>query len=370
MKPQKPSALIIPVSDKSLGNIQPPPKLEGPFEIVVEDSASGAVYKRQVMMIQITPQVRFQLPKPTYTATLAEVREVVIEIDSRFATKDVLTALAEKPLETFKAKMIEQFPAAVSETTNVYAFRKFSPRGSDDSHTVFQVMCKLPCTKRAAVIERSGLGLLTTRDFIPKGQGVEDLTIIPRFWPADRASHQEAVKATTGLDGFAGLVVSKRGLAARAWVSKIGALRQALIPNDERISDLNLHTIPRHSLVSTGWPVAINPCEVVKATHHAVGQAPIPTRCFRNQGVTSWLLAFQEPPKVLRFVVKFNADIHEILLTEEGNKQPLRFAKKENTKGKGKGTSNQSTSPVPSITFPDEALGDRVSVLEAKFQSF
>ena len=372
IKPQKPSALIIPASDKSIGNIQPPPKLEGPFEIVVEDSASGAVYKRQVLMIQITPLVRFQLPKPTYTATLAEVREIVIEIDSRFATKDTLSALAEKPLDTFKTKMIEQFPTAVSENTTVYAFRKFSPRGSDDSHLVFQVMCKLPCSKRAAVIERSGLGILTTRDFVPKGQSVDDLTVIPRFWSADRASHQEAVKATTGLEGFAGLIISKRGLAARSWVSKVGSLRQALIPNDERISELNLHTIPRHSLISTGWPVAINPCEVVKATHHAVGQAPVPTRCFRNQGVTSWLLAFQEPPKVFRFVVKFNSDIHEILLTEESAKQPLRYAKKESHKGSGQGSALQSSSPAQSsVAQPiDDGLGDRVSILEAKFQSF
>ena len=256
LKPQKPSALIIPASDKTLGNIQPPPKIEGPFEIVVEDTSSGAVFKRQVNMIQISPTVRFQLPKPTYSATLADVREIVVEIDSRFASKDIMSALAEKPLETFKAKMIEQFPTAISELTNVYAFRKFNPKGSEEAHWVFQVMCKLPSTKRSAVIERSGLGILTTRDFIPKGQVSEDLTVIPRFWPADRVSHQEAVKATTGLDGFAGLIVSKRGLAARAWVSKIGSLRQALIPNDERIFDLNLHTIPRHTLISTGWPVA------------------------------------------------------------------------------------------------------------------
>lgn len=372
LKPQKPSALLIPVSDKGLGNIQPPPKTDGPYEIVVEDTSSGSIYKRQVLMIVITAAVKFQLPKPTYTATLDDVREIVVELDSRFATKEILTALGEKPLETFKAKMIEQFPTAVNEHTNVYAFRKFNPKGSDENHSVFQVMCKLPSSKRKCVIERSGLGLLTTRDFVPKGQSVDDLTVIPRFWSADRTSHQEAVKATTGLDGFAGLIISKRGLAARAWVSSIGSLRQALIPNDERISELNLHIVPRHSIISTGWPVAINPSEVVKATHHAVGQAPIPTRCFRNQGVTSWLLAFQDPPKLMKFVVKFNSDIFEILLTEEGSKQPLRFAKKDAKKGGGKGSNYHPSPSVVSSATPsiDEALGDRVSVLEAKFQSF
>ena len=203
-----------------------------------------------------------------------------------------------------------------SRGVKMYAYRKFTPSGSDSSHVVHQVMCKLSNEKRIIAIERSGLGNITCRDFLAKGETTSDLTVIPRFWAIDKSSKDEAIRAVTGIDGFAGLIISRRGIAARSWTSKIADLRKALLSQDERISELNIGVVPRVLCNSTGWPISISPPELIKATYHAVKLAPVPMRCHRQLGVTCWQLAFEEDPKVTKFVVKFNAQLHEILLTQ------------------------------------------------------
>ena len=251
----------------------------------------------------------------------------------------------------------------------IFAYRKFTPAGSDSSHVVHQAMCKLSTEKRAIAIERSGLGYISCRDFLAKGEVASDLTVIPRFWNIDKTSKDEAIRAVTGLDGFAGLIVSRRGLAARAWISKIAVLRKALLPQDERISDLNIAVVPRVLFDSTGWPISISPSELIKATYHAVKLAPVPTRCHRLLGVTCWQLAFSEDPQVTKFVVKFNAQLYEILLTQPGTSTAPKQGKKQ-APTKASSSNGRGAPSQPVQTVQDDAVAERVSILEAKFQTF
>lgn len=364
-----PVAILIPNGDKKLSNaIQPQPSVSGPFEVVVEDPVSGQIYKRQVLLVQSKPLIKYQLAKPTYSATLPELKELVLEIDSRLATRELCIALSEKPLDAFRSKAADQYPPTTFQGVKMYAYRKFTPSGADSSHVVHQVMCKLPNEKRIIAIERSGLGFITCRDFLAKGETTSDLTVIPRFWDIDKGSKDEAIRAVTGIEGFAGLIVSRRGIAARSWISKIADLRRALLSNDERISDLNIGVVPRVLFDSTGWPISISPHELIKATFHAVQLAPVPTRCHRQLGVTCWQLAFEEDPKVMKFVVKFNSQSHEILLTQPGTSVAQKQGKKQPI---GKSVpQHRASQQLANQAVTEDPVAERVSILEAKFQTF
>lgn len=365
-----PVAILIPNGDKKVSNsIHPQPEVSGPFEVVVEDPVSGLIYKRQVLLVQTKAKVRYQLAKPTYTATLPELKELVLEIDSRLASRELCNHLSEKPLDAFRAKAADQYPPNTFQGVKMYAYRKFTPSGSDSSHVVHQVMCKLSNEKRIIAIERSGLGNITCRDFLAKGETTSDLTVIPRFWAIDKSSKDEAIRAVTGIDGFAGLIISRRGIAARSWTSKIADLRKALLSQDERISELNIGVVPRVLCNSTGWPISISPPELIKATYHAVKLGPVPMRCHRQLGVTCWQLAFEEDPKVTKFVVKFNAQLHEILLTPP---EPSAAPKPSKKQGAIRSQHVQRRgAQVQQAQEPQEdPVAERVSILEAKFQNF
>eukprot|EP00434_Breviolum_minutum_P016153 symbB.v1.2.014234.t1/scaffold1017.1/size232338/3 len=279
--PSEPAAILVPASDKPLHPSINASQVSGPFEVVVEDASTGSIYKRQTILIQIKPFVKYQLASPVYNAKLDLIKEVVLEIDSR-----LYKGLFDRPLDVFKRLIDDQFPHEVFQGVNIYGYRKFQPTANDQGHIVHQVMCKLPLPKRSAAIERSLLGSIAVRDFIPKGERCDETSVVPKFWPVDKASRDAALKATSGLEGFAGLIVSKRGLAVRCWAGKIGILRKALLPEDDRLCQININVAPKIVKDSTGWPLAISPGEVIKATFHAVKLAPVPTRCFRVLGVT------------------------------------------------------------------------------------
>ena len=361
--PKEPAAIILPMTEKEVKiDMIVQPKIQGPYEVVVEDSSTGAVYKRQVQLVEITQGIKYVLPKPEYEAKLSEVREIVLEIDTRLVSKDLVTSLQEKPVEIFRSKIHDQFPPNTFKSSNLYGYRKFTPKSSNEDHCIHQIMCKLPLAARQIVLGRSGVGIMTVRDFVPRGGSIDDITTIPRFWPVDRQSKDDALRTASGLDGFMGLVVTKRGLAARCSTEKIAILRKALMPMDERIIDLNENTVPRVIVESTGWPMAISPEEVVRATHHAVKKAPIPMRCYRSFGVTSWSLAFDTLPQLLKFTAKFNDEVCEILLTQ--SKQPKTKAPRVFGKqAPAPRVSQQSVSVAP---VHDDDTADRLGALESK----
>ena len=185
---------------------------------------------------------------------------------------------------------------------------------------------------RAQVLEKSGVGCIFVRDYIAKGDKADDIT--PRFWEVTKQFKDESVKATGGLKGFAGLMISKRGIAARAWTSDSATLRRALLPLDDRLSELNLSIVPRVIRESTGWQSSISPQEIVRATHHALSAAPVPSRCFRSNGVTCWTLAFEKshcnPLSLLSSMTSCMRSFLPLLVSESSQKPRMELANQRN----------------------------------------
>ena len=369
ISPPKCTALLLPNTEKLSFPQMPNLSITGPFEIVVRDQGLNSIYKRQVLLVQTDNEVHFQLPKANYAATTTEFKELVIEIDERLISKELSSAILAKPLETLKTKLLEQIPPLASKNIGVFGFRIVKMQSNKDSHRVFQAVCKIQADQRTTCLERSGAGDVFIRDFIPKGDSIEDLTIVPRFWQTDKISKDEALRMSSSIPGFAGLVHTRRGIAVRAWCKKVASIRQIILAHDDRISDLNQSVIPRVIRDSTGWPSIIGPQEIVRATVHAVSLPPIPTRCYKAQGVTTWTLAFDSTPKIDKFMVQINDKTYEIILTIPNEKQSAvpktRFVK--TAKGGGKGKKDPVDDAPSSIA--DDANSQRITSLEAKFSA-
>ena len=369
LSPPKQTALLLPNSDKLSFPQLPQLSITGPFEIVVRDQGLNCIYKRQVLLIQEGCDVCFQLPKAAYTATTTEFKELVVEIDERLVSKDLVANILAKPLETIKAKLLEQIPPLASKSLGVFGFRVIKNQSNKDSHRVFQVVCKIQADQRNACLERSGAGDAFIRDYIPKGDTIDDLTIVPRFWEIEKPSKDEALRMSSSISGFAGLVHTRRGIAVRARCKQVAAVRQILLAHDDRISKLNHSVIPRVVRDSTGWPSIVGPQEIVRATIHGTTLPPIPTRCYKAQGVTTWTLAFDSAPKIDKFMVQLNDKTYEIILTIPSEKAPSN-PKAKNTKspkGIGKGRAEPKGDIAP--TSNEDANAERITSLEAKFSA-
>lgn len=233
-------------------------------------------------------------------------------------------------------------------------------------------MCKVPSDARRLCLQRSGLGDLFIRDYIPKGEDILDVSTIPHFWICERTGKDDALRTAADVEGFAGLVLTKRGVAVRAWCDQIGAVRKTLLPYDERLCDLNINVIPRHLMETTGWPSSIGANDAVKATNFAVKMPPVPTRCFKMMGLTTWTLAFQERPALGKFLIDFNGSSFEILLSDsqanshEG--KPIKQTKGD-AKGTGKGSKGHANVEAKSSSTNQDETSNRISVLEAKFST-
>ena len=81
----------------------------------------------------------------------------------------------------------------------------------------------------------------------------------------------------------------------------------------------------------------------------------------RQLGVTCWQLAFEEDPKVTKFVVKFNSQLHEILLTQPGVPTLPKQGKKQtaNKSAPSRHRANQSQS---NQAVQDDPVAERVGV--------
>lgn len=363
-------ALIIPASDKNRFEHKPDLHITGPYEIIVQDSVSSTVYKRQIHLVQLSDEISFEMPKASYKATAPELKELVLEFDERLLNKDNIESLMQKPLEVFKRKFAEIVPSAASKNINTYSFRVVQVQ--NPQHRIFQAMCKVPSNQRLACIERSGTTEMFIRDFIPRGEEISDTTTIPRFWPCDRSSREDALRTAMTIEGFSGLVLTRRGIAVRCLCDKLAGMRKVLLPNDERICGLNLSVIPRILVDSTGWPSSISAHEVVKATNHAVSLPPLPTRCYKVMGVTTWSLAFQQQPSKSRFLIDFNGSSFEILLSSPIDKSSESKSIKNvkgNAKGSGKNAKGSKGGPPQATSEKDSENSQRISALEARFSS-
>ena len=366
-------AIVLPASDPStFGSLAG--KLEGPHEVVLRDVSSNTTYKRLILLLVVKGKVVYQLPKPTVQFTTPHVSELVLEIDERFVSKSDYAHYKEQPIPTFR----KLTAAILGEKSNEFIFYGFRvnhhPSAAPDS---FQLQCivKIPLDSRAAFLEASGRSILFVRDYLERGQGSLDTSVLPKFWPPSAPELQNMLIATKDTSGAAGIVIARRGLALRVWSTKIGAARSTLLAGDPRITKDNQDVVPKHVYEAAGWPVGSTAANVVHATLQATKAAPIPTRTFRVAGVVTWILAFDRKPGIDRFTIEANGIPHEILLREsaQGSLQKPPAAKGIGKKGKQAKTFDPAGGkqsqfvPVQPGNSQDSARIDR---LEERFNNF
>ena len=362
-QPKQPFALVVPVSEKVAW--QPPQgsNASQPLELIVQDRLSDATYKRQVILVQKDNQVVVKMPKPGFSATLTEKHEVVLEMFTLLLPKELQAQSNYQHSNLLKSRALDQFPILQRENVNIYGFRKIQDQYQKE-RVVLQAMCKVTKEARILMLETSGAGDVFVRDYISKGAQPVDTTIIPKFWPTDRQGKDEALRSSATIDGFSGIVVTRRGIATRAWCDRVSNVRKVLLASDERICELNQAVVPHHMYNSTGWPLSIGPNDIVKVVAKTCGLPPIPTRCFKTLGVTSWTLGFQTIPTTLNFTAQFNGVIHEILLTKVEDVPLNKKQGKSIPKPSFPKPSSGSNDPV--VVSQSNASDERLTSLETK----
>ena len=288
-----------------------------------------------------------------------------MDADSRLIGPQ-LTEQAQQQQILFLKHHFAQIHPDCCDKANMYAFRigRHPSAGKDDKN--FQCIIKLPVASRPNVLRSSGSANFLFRDYLTTADDFDDITVLPRFWDPQPTSVHEVLIMTKGIGGFAGLCLTRRGLAARAWTSKVAEMRKAILSGDARITSENIAVIPKFTYQTTGWPASTEPCDVITATLKATSLPPLPSRAFRTNGVCGWTLAFQKRPAISKFSVEVNGKLHEILLVEETSPPPTRPPPRQGAKRSVDAVKTQSRpEPAPPIQFsPDAARLDR---LEEKF---
>eukprot|EP00438_Fugacium_kawagutii_P027075 Skav214866 [mRNA] locus=scaffold16:591679:596082:+ [translate_table: standard] len=373
--PKEATVALLPLTDaKFFDRMTPKPETLDPVEIVVCDPISQTIYKRQVSAVVISAQVEVKFAPAAYRASIPEMREMVFEFDSRLNSKEALASMVANPHDAFRHKIQEQFTKAAVQNITLYGFKKFvrSPE-----HTSFQIIAKIPASFRPSLLEHSAIGELTVRDFLQKSHTYDDVMTLPRFFDASRQGKEEALRCASKVPGFCGLAVTRRGLAVRSWSKDLKTMRLSVLAGDVRITEENAATIPKMQYESHGWPNGILPSQVVKACAFACKTAPVPTRCFRSVGVTSWVLLFQDAPAVTKFSACFNNTTVEIVLTPSQSADKPSAKKSKSQKPIPPKSSNGASSSQPSKkdqgsdeqTSRIAMLENRMNLVESKQES-
>lgn len=283
-------------------------------------------------MLVLQEKVIYMLASPITTIKTDEVAELVVEFDSRIATKDLLGDLKDHPIPAVRRALVRSCPQKVADGCSLYGYRVNNKVAGSQGVTPppYQIQCvlKLPKAHRDLALEASGRHATFIRDYLQNDADTHpsDTTVILRFWEHSPAGYHEASLTTQGIEGHAGLVITKRGIALRVWIKSIASARRALLPMDSRLCDDNISVVPRFQYVTSGWPTEAQALNVIQAIKAATGKALMPSRAWR--GVRHWLVSFEERPTMTSFTLKVNDKETEILLTQQSNVPQ--------SKGKGK----------------------------------
>ena len=219
--------------------------------------------------------------------------------------------MKEQPLNSFRSLLFALQPD-IEATATFYGIRTTKHPAAAKSGQQLQCMLKIPFAARTPILEASGQSVLLTRDFIDHANEPNDTTVLPRFWPVSAQDLADVRITTKGIEGAAGLIVTRRGLALRIWTKHIAQARQALLPKNARLTDDNRHVIPKLTFQAAGWLAGTDPSSVVKSVLEATGVATAPTRTYRAAGVHTWILTAERMPKENRFSLHADGSTHEI----------------------------------------------------------
>ena len=336
----------------------------GPYEVILKDPGQQTTYKRLVSVVVFHGDVTYKLQNPAHVFKTEAVAEIVLELDSRLVPKEEFEAAKTNASAVFKRILQENIPSIAPKAT-LYGFRSNKHPSANKDELQIQCVMKIPASERKEVLQISGMCSLLARDFLDKGSSQSDTSILPKFWPPSARDLRELVIASNDIPGKAGLALTRRGLALRVWSDQIGKARKEFIPEDNRITKLNMDTVPRFTFEASGWPSGLEPHDVIQSTHKATGLAPVPTRTYRAAGVHTWVLAFQEKPKTEKFIVQINTAMYEVLLKEA----PVQAWSKGSGKGKNQSKKSdvlQPGTPAPQVTM-FHTDKQRLDQLESRF---
>ena len=367
LNPQKPLILLLPqLDDFAKTNLGVP--AFGPFEVILTDKAVGQTYKRVTHAVPVQGKFEFKLKDPSCEFTTSSISEVVIELDSRLCSKSEFEQANASPVHCFKEFLLKHQPSLKTDVT-LYGYRHNRHPAATKGDDQLQIIAKVPTTARAALLTLSGADGFLIRDYIDQTKGAIDITVVPKFWDISTKSLREILITVDNLKGAAGITMTRRGLAVRAWAKSIAEVRRLLLPSDPRLTDANIGIVPRIMLDSSGWPAGASPADVVQAVQTAVGAAPVPTRMFRAAGVHVWQLGFESPPATDTFTMRINSALHQILLAPPSAPEKGRGKGKQ---GRKKSSSNKENPPNrPTTTAPSGPSPEkhRLEILEARFDT-
>lgn len=216
--------IVLPQLDRAkLGDFGP--KLKGPRELILHDPLLKTDYKRLVMLYPIKGDIIIKLPDAKATFTAAEVVELVLELDARLLTAADSERVRANPFAALRQAASEQF-MDLKDNMQFYAFRSGRHPTASSSEAQFQCIVKLPTKNRSELLQGSGASQLLVRDFVENGQQSTDLTVIPRFWEVSPQHLHEALIMTQKVTGFAGVVITRRGLAVRSWTNNVAYIHE------------------------------------------------------------------------------------------------------------------------------------------------
>ena len=152
----------------------------------------------------------------------------------------------EQPIPAFR-KLVGAITDAVSDFI-YYGFRLNHHPASGKDDIQLQCIVKIPQASRKPLLEASGRSVLFIRDYLERGQGSLDTSVLPKFWQPSNAELQHMLIEIKNTEGAAGIVITKRGLALRVWSDKIGAARMTLLAGDPRITKKNKMLFPNTPL--------------------------------------------------------------------------------------------------------------------------
>ena len=313
------------------------------------------------MLFVVRGTINYKLPTPVAKLTTGAICEIVLEIDGRLVNKNELDRFRESPLASFKA-LLSQIVPKLDNSAALFGDRVARHPGGAKQDPLLQRILKAPHAVRTPLIEASGFTHLLARDFLEKGRSSEDTTVLPRFWHPTVPELSNVRKTVEGTDGLAGLALTRRGIAPRVWVAKVGKARAQLLADDPRVLPENLDVIPKFTFSLAGWPAATGARHVVTSTLQALKIPVLPLRTYRAAGVHVWIVTTDKKPDVTSFPLQINAVV-EILIQKSStdlSSKPSQGAR-ASLKAKGKNASASEgskswTQPVPFLLLRQLAL--------------
>ena len=365
-QPTKPTLLLLPgLKDGANYDDSFKGKLLPPQQIIVQEP-SGKQYKRIVIPYAFHGDFDFKVSDQSKAASVevSNFAELVIEVHSGIATPPALEQIKEHPLEFFR-KHVASLQVPIKELS-IYSYRNLKSQ----ENSIHQALMKVPESIRKTLLISSGLHDVFIRQYIHQGDAT-DHSVLQRFW---QINHQEVRQAlqlgdALGPETFYGLALTPKGIAIRCANAKIGQARQSVMQDDIRFNDRNRDIVVKHFFLAQGFSFDMSHAAIIEAVHQATKLATIPMRSFKLAGLLTWVLGFQDEPKVCQFVVEVGGIHHEILLTQQEKNVPTKktIQKQKIQKQASKNNAAWKPETIQVRQSPgDNATENRLQALEGK----